>query len=93
MRKNILTSALILGGITAYASSFNFTTHNVPVELINGETIEITLKQELPIDEYPKNFINASTELSRQTLDHEKMLRILNKIRFVEEEIKEDLPF
>ncbi len=92
MRKNILTTALILGGIGAHAGSFNFETYNFPVELSNGETIEITLQQELPVADYTEDFIKTSQELMRETLDHEKMLQLLNKIRKVEQEVNEELP-
>jgi nucleosome binding factor SPN SPT16 subunit len=93
MRKNILTTAMILGGMATQAGTFNYKTINFPMELSNGETIEITLQQELPVEDYTENFIKTSQELTRTTLDHEKMLQLLNKIRKVEEELSEDLPF
>ncbi|MBW6481017.1 MAG: hypothetical protein K0B37_16425 [Bacteroidales bacterium] len=92
MRKNILTTAMILGGMAAHAGTFNFKTINIPVELKNGETIEITLQQELPVEDYTENFIKASQELTHETLGHEKMLQLLNKISKVEEEVNEELP-
>lgn len=92
MRKNILTTAMILGGMTTYAGSFNYKTINFPMELINGETIEIAIKQELPVDEYSETFSKTSQELILETLDHEKMLQLLNKIRKVEKEVNEELP-
>lgn len=92
MRKSILTTAVILGGMGAYADSFNFTTRNIPVELINGETIEITVKQELPIEEEIEKTINISENLSREVINREKMLKLLNQIRKVEKEIDEELP-
>lgn len=92
MRKNILTTAMIIGGMTAYAGSFSFKTINFPVELTNGETIEIAIQQELPVDEYSETFNKTSQELIRETLDHEKMLQLLNKIRKVEKEVSEELP-
>jgi hypothetical protein len=92
MRKNILTTAMIIGGITAYAGSNNFKTLSFPMELINGETIEIAIQQELPVDEYSETFNKTSQELIRETLDHEKMLQLLNRIRKAEKEVNEELP-
>ncbi len=92
MRKSILTTAMILGGFGAYADSFNFNTFNIPVELINGETIEITVKQELPINDQTENIINISENLGKEVMNHEKMLQLLNQIRKVENEVDEELP-
>lgn len=92
MRKSILTTAMILGGFGVYADSFNFKTINIPFELINGETIEVTIKQELPIKDEAENLINISENLSREVISHEKMLQLLNQIRKVEKEVDEDLP-
>lgn len=92
MRKSILTTALILGGFGVYADSFNFKTFNIPVELINGETIEVTIKQELPIKDEAENLINISENLSKEVMNHEKMLQLLNQIRKVEKEVDENLP-
>lgn len=92
MRKNILTTAMIIGGITAYAGSYEFKTSSFSMELFNGETIEVAIQQELPVDEYAETFNKTSKELIRETLDHEKMLQLLNKIRKVEQEVKEELP-
>ena len=92
MRKSILTTAMILGGLGVYADSFDFKTINIPVELINGETIEITVKQELPIKDENEKILNISENLSREVLNHEQMLQLLNQMRKVEKEVDEELP-
>ncbi|TVQ93091.1 MAG: hypothetical protein EA393_02710 [Bacteroidetes bacterium] len=92
MRKNILTTAMILGSIGAQAGSFNFTTKKFPLELTGGEQIEINLQIEQPQQEYTENILNVSEGLGKQTLDHENMIELLNRIRIVEQEVEEDLP-
>lgn len=92
MRKNILTSAFILGAIGAYASSDSFNMKTFPLELSNGETIEVNIQQEMLLEEFPMHFQNTQQTLSEETLRHEQMLQVLNQIKKVERELDEELP-
>ena len=91
MRKRIITSAILLGSIGANAGSFSFEGKLHSVELSSGKKIEIIIQQEMPDDNYFENEITLQTDLTRQVLNHEKMLQLLNKIRKDEQEVNEEL--
>ncbi len=90
MRKNIITSALLLGTLGAYSGSFTFVGKPFETELSNGKKIEIILQEEVYEEDYRRNAENTQADLSRQVMSHEKMLQLLNQIRKEEREVIEE---
>ncbi len=91
MRRNIITSAILLGALSAQAGSYSFAAKPHKIELSNGTQIEILLQQELPDEDDHFHQDNLQAKLSRSVLSHEKMLQILNKVRKEEQEVNEEL--
>ncbi|MFN3557514.1 MAG: hypothetical protein ACK4VN_16260 [Bacteroidales bacterium] len=92
MRKRALLSALILGGTTAMAGTHSFSGKRFPLELQNGQVIEILLQQEHMEEELPAEILNLQSNLSRQRIEDEKLIQFLNTIRQPEKELDEELP-
>jgi hypothetical protein len=91
MRKNILNTAFILGSFGVWAGS-DFTIGNtIMVESASGRQIEIMILEEKAEEDLPEYIISLQKELSSRTTNHEETLRILNKIRQPEAEVKEEL--
>jgi hypothetical protein len=93
MRKNLITSAIVLGSLSSQAGSITFINKKFPLELTDGKQIEIVLQQEVPDEDLPLHTLNLQDRLSLQVISNEKMLQILNNISRAEEEVKEDLIF
>lgn len=91
MRKNILTSAFILGSIGAYAGS-EFTIGNtITIESSNGRQIEIMILEERPVEDFNEYSSDIRSDLIAKSISYEETLRVLNKIRKPEREVEEML--
>ena len=90
MRKNLITSALVLGSLGAQSGSLSFVGKSFKTELSSGKKIEIILQEE--VFEEDMRLIDSSMQkqLSREVLSHEKMIQILNQVRKEEFELNEE---
>ncbi len=93
MKKNLIASVIVLGSLSSQAGSVSFINKKISLEIAGGRQIEITLQEEIPVDDFSTNATFLQTQLSREMISNEKMLQILNQVTKEEDEVMEELNF